>query len=1827
ISYNPEISAFTSGMISCESSIRLVLSSDYEGEINTSDPVSIRLFEFKPSISGKAFWIDKRTLEFIPDNKLPSSQDYKAVFHVSKLFPKKPGVKDFEFSLHVIPLDISIDFTGLKTRNNTDLVWNEITGLLRATDKTDNREIEKMITARQNGRSLPISWQHLSDGLSHAFTIDSVERREQPGGVELSWDAGELNSKIKGNKTYDIPALNDFKLLSSKIIQQPEQYIELLFSDPIKSDQYLNGLISLSNFVNLKFTVENNSIKVYPEIRQGGKLSLNISPGIKNILSFPFSENMVIPLNFEELKPAVRLIGQGVVLPQSEGMIFPFEAVNLKAVDVKVIRIYENNIAQFLQVNDLDGSSELKRAGRLIAKKTIPLTSSRAISLKEWNAFAIDLAKIIKAEPGAIYRVEIGFRMKHSLYSCSGGETTETSSLTEVDDEDNTITDSEMAYWDARYGYYSYDYYDYDYDYDYDWSERDNPCSPSYYGDRRKVARNILSTNLGVIAKAGNDKSYMFAVTDLVSTDVISGVKLDLYNFQNQLLTTATTDKDGFAHVKTEEQPYLLIASKDKQRAYLRLYEGASLSLSQFDVSGSEVQKGIKGFIYGERGVWRPGDSLFINFILEDKENVLPQNHPVSFELYDAQAKLNTKQIQTQGLNGFYSFKTRTNPDDATGNWRLDVRVGGLVFSSRIRIETVKPNRLKIKLEFPQDELFSESSRNAAKIQVNWLHGAPASALEARVAVNLSVTPTVFKNFEGFTFNDPAKFFSPTEKEVFNGKLNETGGAAFTPEFDIDGSSPGKLRATFTSRCFEKGGDFSIDQFSIPYSPYKNYIGLRKPKGDNYGTLVTDTLQHFDVVSLDESGKPVDVQGLEVSIYKLDWKWWWHTSGENLASYVGNSYYKPVFQKTISTKGGKADFGFKLEYPEWGRFLVRVNDPKGKHSTGMIVYFDWPSWVSKSDRGNPEAASMLVISADKEKYKVGETAVITIPSGKAGRILFSIENGSRVLDSYWLQADGENETFSFPVTKEMCPNVFVNVSLIQPHGQTKNDLPIRMYGVIPVMVEDPESHLYPEIAMPDILRPESEVEIKISEKNKKSMSYTIAIVDEGLLDLTRFKTPDPWQNFNAREALGVKTFDIYDYVMGAFGGRIDGVFSIGGGEDGDGPKAQAKANRFPPMVKVIGPFELAAGKQNIHKIKIPNYVGSVKTMVVAAKQGTYGNAEKVCPVRKPLMVLASLPRVLGPGESLTIPVDVFAMEDNIKKVSVKIETNEFFSCEETEKTVEFTTTGDKIVEFSAKLKSLTGIGKVKITARSGKEEASSETELEIRSPNPEITLTENTVLNPGEKWEKQAVLPGIPGTNRAELEVSSLPPMDFGRRLKYLLQYPYGCLEQTTSAAFPQLYLSDVMETDQNTKNMTDRNIKEAILKIQNFQLPGGGLGLWPNSTSENDWGTSYAGHFVLEAQKKGYSVSRDWQKKWLSYQKKTARSWTGSKYENQWEKKSLELCQTYRLYTLALAGEAELGAMNRMREKADLDLSAKWQLAAAYALAGQEKTALALIEKISTDIPQYNDGYYTYGSGLRDKGFVLQTLVLLNKREEAIPVIQHISEKLSSGSWYSTQTIAVCLMAVSQYAGQSGISKGLDYSYSINGKDNKHAVSNLSFSQTIINIEKGKTVDVKLTNSGKGLLFARLIMHGTPEAGMEESISQNLSIKIEYKDYNGKPVDVKDLRQGTDFMAVVSIHNPGTLDYYKNLALRQIFPSGWEIQNQRLFESNNGSYDIPEYQDIRDDRVYTFFSLPVNRTKTFAFKLTASYKGRFYLPGVLCEDMYRPDAKALEAGMWVEVK
>ena len=1825
--YAPYVNAYTGGVISQNSTIRIELTQD-QPMVDLNQELKDNPFSFSPSLKGKTYWVSNNIIEFVPEEgALKPGAFYEGTFRLGDFVDVDKKLEEFNFSFRVQERNFSIHTDPITvTATQPDQVT--VTGEIRFSDVVKKEEVEKMLTAgSEKNKSYPIEITQTDHPTRYAFSISQITKEAEDYQLEITAKGNPAGIDRTQNESILIPAKNSFRFLSAVRIDQPENGIEIIFSDPVSNTQDLKGLIDVPEVSSSIFQIKENKVFVYFEAGKLNKLTLNIHEGIRNSQDKPLGTSHSISFSELNLKPQVEMATSAAILPDSKSLIISFRAVNLYAVDLSVIRIFESNVLMFMQNNSLSSANELRRSGRLVYKKTLWLAKDSSKDVHRWEDYSIDLAGLIHQEPGAIYRVILSFRQEYSAYPCGGSENKEmqfadnksSDNLTKVSEE--TLSEDDEAVWDTPETYY---YYNGSVPMDwsqYRWTERDNPCHPSYYMNSDRIAAcNIFASNLGMIVKRNSLNKLWIAVNNILDTKPIAKAQVTIYNFQLQPIGKGETNGEGLVEITPKGVPFIAVAEADKQKAYVRVVDGEEQSVSRFDVGGKDIQKGLKGFIYGERGVWRPGDTLHISFMLEDREKRIPDKHPVALEIYNPRGQFYTKMISTQGTNGFYTFAVPTQADDPTGLWNAYVKVGGTAFHKSLRIETIKPNRLKITLALPT--ILQASSKDVyAPLTSSWLTGATASRLKAKVEMSLSKVNTQFKNYGQYLFNNPATDFTTVRADVFNGVLDAEGRAGVNIQLPVATGAPGMLNATLTTRVFEPGGDASIYSQTVPFSPFTSYVGinLNQPKGKY---IETDKDHVFDIVTVNDQGQPVNRSNLEYKIYRISWSWWWENGEESFGTYINNSSITPVASGNLQTTGGKASFKFRINYPDWGRYLVYVKDRESGHATGGTVYIDWPDWRGRSNKTDPSGIKMLAFSLDKDSYEIGETATAIIPAAAGGRALVSLENGSTVLQQQWLEVSDQGDTkLTFKITPEMAPNVYLHISLLQPHAQTVNDLPIRMYGIAPVFVTNRQTILQPQIKMPEVLRPETDFNVTVSEKSGKPMTYTLAIVDDGLLDLTNFKTPDPWNEFYAREALGIRTWDMYDDVLGASGGRYSSLFSTGG--DASLKPADAKAHRFKPVVKFIGPFYLAKGKQQTHTLKLPMYVGSVRAMVVAGQDGAYGNAEKTAFVRTPLMLLSTLPRVLSTQEEITVPVNVFAMENQVKNVTVSLEASGagVQITGNRQQSLTFDQPGDQLAYFTLKTGSKTGKATIHLTASGNGQQTKETIEIEVRNPNPVVTLRNSQWIEAGQEAELSYTLAGSSSANnQVQLEVSRIPSVDISRRFDFLYNYQHHCTEQLTSKALPLLFVSQFKAVDEQEAEKIKANVQEAIRQIYARQLPNGGFVYWPGNAVADEWITSYTGMFLTLAQEKGYAVHPNVLNKWKRFQRAAAQNWRMPQEASNWQIWQSELQQAFRLYTLALAGAPEYGAMNRMKEQPGLSIQAKWRLAAAYVLTGKMKPAGELVYNAETTVIPYSSMNLIYGSSDRDEAMILETLILMKRDRDALQQAKKVSQNLAQENWFSTQSTAFALMAMGRLAEQ--LSGTLDFTWSWNGKQQPAVKSAKAvFEKEIATSPKSGTVSVK--NQGKGALSVDLITRTQLLNDTLPAIADNIRLDVKYTDMAGSPISVEDIRQGTDFMSAVTLSNISGTSDYSNLALTHIIPSGWEIYNERMIvpeasSSNSNEANTPEssagkytYKDIRDDRVLTYFDLRRGESKTFTVRLQATYAGNFILPAIQCEAMY----------------
>ncbi len=1794
-------------------------------EISQIGKTASGILQIQPAVKGTAIFENTQQITLVPDTPLQASQRYTVTLQPNGLQGMTPTDAPYTFSFSTIPLEYELQTDALQVDpNNASLM--RLSGSVLFSDRVEMDAVSKLLTATLQDKPLPVRWQMDDSGKQFRFYLESLPRETYATDLLLSWNGTSLGIDTQGKTTVTLPAINTFKVLDIRRITPlaDKPYIRITLSAIRDQEQNLKGLIRLEPIpdiehpnpktVPFKLSSEGNLIKLFPREGASGRFNVAIEPGLRGKNGNALGKRINQTIELETIKPGIRFVGKGHILPDSKILEIPFEAANVDAVKVKAFLINPDNVAQFFQVNTLQDNSELQRVGRYLWQKTIPLS---AANFAQWNRYTLDASELLRSHPGGLFHLELSIDRRYSRYHCPAG-TPKTLAADQPlqNHEDNDVV--EASGWD---GVETLTESAEQLLNDWRWEDRNKPCTDAYFQfDDNPVAdsRNFIASNIGLLAKQDAHGKLLIVATDLKTSTPLPAVDLRVQNFQYQTLATATTNDEGMATVSLEKTPFLLIASKNKEKAYLKLNGSTALPVSHFDVGGSQLKEGLNGTIYGERGVWRPGDTIYLTFVLQDKDKVIPANHPVSMQLYDPKGRLVQSLTNTTPTGNFYTFALQTDENAETGKWLAKARLGNTTFSKTLTIETVRPNRLKIDLDFGTDVLLGYEPPPQGKLFAQWLHGATASGLKADIAVRFREKTTRFERFANYQFDDPARSLDSSEQKLLEGRLDETGTLRFKKAFAPQSRAPGMLSAWFTSRVFEQGGGFSISKHYLDYHPYAHYVGIKLPKGDaSRNMLLTDQTHRVEIASLTASGEPADLQRVQVTLYKVDWKWWWDKSPESLAAYSNANHRRKLQQSIIQTHQGRGYWDFAIKYPDWGRYLIRACDLEGKHCAGQTVYIDWPGWAGRAQQQGSSAAATLDLFSDKKSYQVGETAIVQLPRASRGRALVSVESGSDIISQQWVEFNEQRQQVEIPIKETMAPNVYVSVSLLQPHANKQNDRPIRMLGIIPLQVTDPNTRLNPMMTAADEWKPSSTHSVVVAEANGKPMNYTLALVDEGLLGLTRFKTPDLHAFFYRKQALGIKHWDLFDDVVGAYGGKLERLLALGGGDDVQLDDAANRPKRFPPVVQFLGPFQLQKGATRTHEFNLPAYLGAVRVMLVAGHENAYGQAEKSIFVRQPLMIQPNLPRVLSTREEVIVPVTLFTTREDIKEVVVTVKTDELLQAENPQTRVVFEKTGDKLAFVRIRAGTKPGQSTLRFTARSHQYQSEAEIHLDIRRPATLTTRTETHTINAGETGRYPVTAYGIEGTNRALLELSSAPPLGLEKQLDYLVTYPHGCLEQTTSAAFPQIFLNRLIQTDPQREKRIEQHVNKAIERIRSYQLANGDFSYWPGMNEQNNWASLYAGHFLLEAKQAGYLVSPTLLTDWLRYQATTAQRWLAGSKEYAYT-------QAYRLYLLALAGKPELGAMNRFRENSQPGLKAKWLLAAAYQLAGQQDAARQSLEGLVAN-PQATTIQHpdTFSSRLSDLGLQLTALTTLGKYQDADHFVNAIAQELQQPN-QNTHGIAWALIAVSRYISSAqNTDKNADVRAELAwGEDPQIPVSGKkAYLRHVLGELTQTSQELIIKNPSSVPLYANIITQGVPEAGHEVAVANGLKMTVNYYTAENKqPLDLSaPLPQGKDILITLDVHNISgqTLE---NIALTQLLPSGMEITQA------NSSSDTLDYLDIRDNRVNFYFSLEDKESKHFQVTLNPAYAGRFYLPAVSAAAMYQPALQARVAGQWIHI-
>ena len=1771
----PLLDSYTSGVISEGEPIVVRFKDPQALKVKSGEAIPSKAFSFTPELKGKAVWLDDNTIAFQYD-KIDETKQYVCNFKISEFVDvavKEPlqfgfGVRRQNFSLAAVePVCTSNDEMGYRLR-------------VAFATPVEADDAEKIFDESFR-KQYQVRTTYLGNNLFE-FELGNLARKNDDYQVALNLSGDKLKSTTQIKRDLTVFAKGKFEPVGFDL-DNTSGHGTLFFSQPLKQGQNINGIVTFDESkLAYKSDIKENRIDFYFDKSnlyryQMEDITMNVGGGIRSASNEVMQGDFSYDFSLTDYEPKVRWADDGVIIPDIKETTVYFDAVCLNAVTLRIIRIFDDNILSFLQDNDLTETYGVRKVGRLEKKVKLQLDNPYPT---QWKTFPIVLSDYVKVEPGAMYQLSLNF-----------GPADYTFASEEMKQDVAENEQREADYWDGE----AYDYKEYRYDGD--WGDPNG----YYFYNYVEQQKNIVVSDLAVTAKMGRNDVvdvYVFQISDAKPA---SGASVTAYNFQRQQLAKASVDGKGHAQLQCANRPAFIVATDRKgSKSVIKLNDGNALSYSRFNVDGEPVEKGVIGFAYANRGVWRPGDELQLNLMLSDADAQLPENYPVILEVTDAAGRLYAKQVNTKPVNGIYCYTVPTNVSDETGLWVARFKVGTTTITKHLRVETVKPNRLEINFDLP--EVVSLSKSEHVTLSSKWLNGLKATGLKAEVDVKVRGGKTQFKNFANYCFDNETELFDPEELTVFSGPLSSEGTAniGFGPLGEL--YSQQMMNAVFTTKVFEQGGDFSIASCKAVLSPFGRYVGVELPETTSkYGSYYdTGKDWKFNVAVVNENGQMSNATvALDYALYKLDSYWWWSSEEDTytLQNYASGTYKRPVQNGTL-TCNGKTSVTFNIPDDKWGSYLLVVNDKQGGHTFAKVIYFDWGYGHSSGASGAPAQLSM---KASADSYQVGDKIVVTFPANDQAKALVTVEANDKVLQTLLLENLGQEGKVEIKATEEMIPNVYVYVALIQPHDAA-NDLPIRLYGVVPVKVEDKKLQLQPVITAPETANTKKKIEVKVSEANKQAMTYTLAVVDEGILGLTIFATPNPYGYFNSKQSLKVRTWDNYASVIDAFSGELGSVYAIGG--DGILNQEITLDNRFKAYAVTLGPFEVKAGGSNTHEFEVPQCSGSLRFMVIAKGNGkAFGSAEKKMTVVDPITLYASAPRVVAPGDELTMKVQVLSPSLKGKSLTVKFDNQNLDAIGTLPTSVGIDQNGEGMIAFKTRVPGTTGNATMKVSVSDGSYTAESSTTMPIRMPYAERRNTITKEIEGGQSLSIPFDLAGMAGTQQGRVSVSSLLPVDLFSRLDYLTGYPHGCLEQLTSKAFPQLYLNYFMQQDDNDKATMRNNVEAAIADMKSYQKADNSMTNWAGGTYSNPWTEIYALHFLVEAQKQGFDVPQYFIDGLKSYQANKAKQW-----KNNPDFKQGETIQAYRLFVLALAGTPEMGAMNRFKEQEMNYTLTQALAAAAFAQTGKTTVAQNLMPVVA-DGERMSDYYTSFGSTTRDLAFLTYAQMLCGTDDQTVKGnINALCGILNSGRWLDTQSTAFALFVLGKYAEKQGVA-GENLSAEVKANGETHTLNTNMSSAGFGFVPKlgGNTVEIK--NNGSQKLVANVFTKtSVAEYDMEES-GNFIRMAVNYYDKNGNALNLSSLNVGTDVKVQMTVQNPSEYQVTE-LALSYYLPSGWELVNDRVSGDMTGN-EGAKHIDLRDDRACFYFDLNPGAKKTFTLKANATYEGNYMIPAVRCEDMY----------------
>jgi uncharacterized protein YfaS (alpha-2-macroglobulin family) len=1331
-------------------------------------------------------------------------------------------------------------------------------------------------------------------------------------------------------------------------------------------------------------------------------------------------------------------------------------------------------------------------------------------------------------------------------------------------------------------------------------------------------SRFISISDLGLIAKEGRDKLFVF-VNSIKTVQPVSGVNVVAYGKNNQVLGLGATNQDGVAEIEYARRefagfkPAMIIAKTESDFNYLP-FNDTRVNTSRFEVGGKRLNAAsLDAFIYPERDIYRPGERVNFSVIVRNLQWQSPGELPLKFKFLMPNGKELRSFRKTLSEQGSTEGQIDISEAAITGSYTLEVYTSNdvLIGTKNFSIEEFVPDRIKVSATLDRPFLRAGEEGKLAVNAVNFF-GPPAAGRNYEVEIQLKSTAFHPKKYAKYNFAIQNQGLS-LDKVVREGKLDGEGNAVENYEVPAMFANSGILKTDFYTTVFDETGRpvSRIASANVYTQPVFFGVG-----DDGYWYYALNQPVKFPLIALDKDEKIINGAKAVVKMIKHEYRTVLSKSGSYFR-YESQEQDKLMSEQTITVSGEATAYSFVPRSP--GNYEIRVSIP-GANAYVSRKFYSYGSWGGDNNSFEVNTEGNIDIETDKSVYNAGDKAKILFKSPFNGKMLVTIEQ-EKVLSYQYVNVEKRTATIELPLTNEHLPNIFITATLVKPHNIS--DIPLTVaHGFQNVKVEDKSRRNSVEIVATKSSRSERKQQVTV--KTTPGSFVTLAAVDNGVLQVTDFKTPDPYGYFYSPRALEVDAYDLYPYLFPEVRGRLS---STGGDGDLD---LQKRVNPMPSKrVKIVSYWSgiVKAGADGQAKISfdVPKFSGQVRLMAVAYKNNSFGSAESAITIADPMVISAGLPRFLSPGDTVTVPVTVTNTTTSDKEAKVTLQaTGPLQVVGNNAQALTLKAGAEQRALFSVLASSSIDTGKIVVNVQAGGEVFKDETAIGVRPASPLQMVTSSGSLAAG-KTQRLNISASdfLPGSIKHQIVVSRNPTLESAEQLRYLVQYPYGCTEQIVSAAFPQLYYGDLakqLSHDPQTENI-NQNIIEAIRKIKLRQLYNGAVMLWDNGEA-HWWTTIYAAHFLIEAKKAGFDVDDDLINTILSYINSRLRNKNLiDYYYNRDQKKKIAPKEVaYSLYVLALAARPNVPAMNYYKANpAILSLDSKYLLSVAYAVSGDRKKFGELLPASftgETSVPQTGGSFY---SPIRDEAIALNALIEVDPSNAQIPLMaKHVADQLRNRSWYSTQECAFSFLALGKLA-RSAEKSNVTAEIRQGGK----TVARFDGKELKYNIEARGNENIELVTKGEGRLYYFMQTEGISKSGQYNEEDKFIRVRRQFFDRFGNRIT--DNRFSVNGLVIVQVSLERAFDTdVDNIVVTDILPAGFEIENPRTKEIPGMKWiknaSEPDALDVRDDRINLFVDLH-NTRQVYYYAVRAVSPGIFKMGPVGADAMYNGEYHSYNGG------